>query len=257
MLMNTIDGTFSPARRLTLAVLALALFCCTSCQRLQPATADQSAPGADDDNRQAKMDAERTKFEAELAARKARLRELGNRVWELVDFPNDRQIRKIRLLFHGRDAKSAPLLDVESSEPIVLERVTRALDYLPSRWPFPTIGFRDEGVAFAELRIYTTKDDFIISLHELGRDGVFALGSQIAGPQNSFHSWTLAKVVDDLYLQATDRHLPIERFEFLSGEHRLKAEMESYEEHEMRSEFNFLEKRRDALKAEKQKSQQN
>jgi hypothetical protein len=149
--------------------------------------------------------------------------------WSLFAFGEKRRVERVRLIVFGAaeldGGPGKPVLDVPSNAPFVIQRATAAMQS-PLVRVFP--GMQELGVGdlpYAELLIRASDGEFTISLHDYG----FVLGSRFSSIDNQFVSWTLARVVDDLYRSKTGKRLSRLRFRGLSGESLLATERNHYD----------------------------
>jgi hypothetical protein len=161
--------------------------------------------------------------------------------WELLDFwdqypsPARRAIKSVRLI-EFKDSMNDPLspkspikVKIDSDDPLVLQQTERGLcdsrrsvlsDLKPK-------GSAMDNVAWGTLRVTTTDGEFVIFVY---RDG-FAMDFVRDG-NSAFSSWTLSRVLDDLYVHGTGRHLDQKMLEELSGESQMRSARQEYaEEH--------------------------
>lgn len=153
----------------------------------------------------------------------------GGGQWELLDFSDvDRRI--VRLSLATADKHFENLFPVpagrglESTDRQLIQQVELAFVYCNRSVSTRTHGSFG-GTSFATLRVTTTAEAFDIGISMHG----FVLNGGDPKTTNVFHSWTLAKAVDDWCSERVGKHLTQNVFESLSGEFDSKLEKSAYE----------------------------
>jgi hypothetical protein len=156
--------------------------------------------------------------------------------WRLAYFADKRHVTKIELIMYkpsGFDISRKALFSIDTTDELVRVRAERGLSDLmrPLAWEYQQSA--GSGMSYGELRITATDGAFSVYLYGTG----FAMVHDFDDPKCGFYSWTLAKVVDDLYYRKTGEHLSQDRLDGLVGEFYRRAEVANYdrEEKELKS----------------------
>jgi len=158
--------------------------------------------------------------------------------WDLTLFgpgsPNpNRHITSLTLVVHQWTWDGMlpdPLLKTKSTEPWLLRQSEHALTFTLNKdanvdaWPTVYVM---NNVPWGELRVVTTHDAFSVHIY---RDD-FEMDTKHDG-KAGFTSWSLARIVDDLYFGNTGEHLDAELFSRLSGEAYSQGEKRYYAKQE-------------------------
>ena len=156
--------------------------------------------------------------------------------WELLDFwsrfstPPRRAIKSVSLLkyeaFFGANPNNPRILwQIDSDDPLVFQRTERGLggarrSVLSDQEPH---AYGMGNVTWGALRVAATDGEFLVNIY---RDG-FAMDVENDG-RSWFESWTLSRVVDDLYVRKTGNHLDQKMLDELSGESSIRSAQQEY-----------------------------
>lgn len=125
--------------------------------------------------------------------------------------------------------------DIEVNDPAILRDVEWGLDSA-NRWADMqkrTKGYFDD-LQSGELHIRTKKGEF-----KVGIGSTFVLDSDFDNYGKDFHSWTLAKAVDEMMWQYARRRVKLRQFELLSGEASIQYQKDQYKlRHEIKTQPN-------------------
>lgn len=159
--------------------------------------------------------------------------------WELLDFrdkfpsPSRRAIKSVCLI-QFKDSLNNPLASntpikekIDSDDPLVVQRTERGLCDA-DRSAFSDLepkAFAMDNVAWGSLRVTATDGEFVIFIYGRGRG--FAIDFN-GDRRSSFRSWTLSRVIDDLYVGKTGKHLGQKMLDSLSGESAIRDYQQEY-----------------------------
>lgn len=203
--------------------LAVGVFCCLS---LAVEWTGQTCIAQETD-RAEKREARRGRFKAAP--------------WELLLFRE--QITSVSIILHERDAvfgkrgvAGESPLRYESQDPDFLN-IMHTFLWMPLRPAFPDtmkggIGGGDITFLLGEMTVTTGEDQFVVVITSKG----FTLGRSSDLLRHRFHSWGLAKLIDDILFEQNQVRLPAEVFSILSGESHIAYHKRRY--------ATFLEKQR-------------
>lgn len=223
---NTLGSRRQPLALLATAILFFSVAPSGNGQVVDGPGATES-PGRNDQPRPAKTDETSTS-----AYERPRIK------WELLDFlsgpssPSYRAVKSVCII-EFKDAWNNPLSAntpikerIKSDDPLVMKRTARGLCFA-ERSVLSDLApkyFAMDNVAWGILRVTATDGEFDIFIY---RDK-FAVDF-VGDGRSSFWSWTLARVVQDLYFRKTGKHLDQTMLDSLSGELSIRSAEQEYE----------------------------
>ena len=133
--------------------------------------------------------------------------------------PNSKQehFGPVKGLFVSDDA----LLELEVADRKRLERLEQSLK---SFMRLEQHGGATSYGRSGKITVVTTDGEFVISVSELG----FNLGDEHPSDDNTFYSWTLAKILDDEAQRVSKAGLKKKHFDVLSGQHWINSQRDRY-----------------------------
>jgi tetratricopeptide (TPR) repeat protein len=155
--------------------------------------------------------------------------------WELLDFSDEdgilprRAIKSVSLTQYGPafvSSNQKPLWQIDSSDPLILRRTGdgfgASFRLVSSDWA-PEYRVMCDFPKWGALHVTATDGEFVVYIYEYA----FALDTR-RDPRSHFRSWPLSRVVDELYVRKTGRHLKQEMLNDLSGESALRSQERHY-----------------------------
>jgi tetratricopeptide (TPR) repeat protein len=156
--------------------------------------------------------------------------------WELLDFrdkfpsPSRRAIKSVCLVQFKNCldplAPNPPIKEeISSDDRLIAARTERGLCYSHRRTlsDLEPQAFALDNVAWGTLRVTATNGELVVFIY---RDK-FALDF-VGDGRSAFWSWTLSRVIDDLYVRKTGKHLGRKMLDALSGESSIHSDEREY-----------------------------